>query len=67
MLIVGDGKVEIRLGREVGAVTLGVASWDRFENLTASLNPIKENRLTQAGAHALTADYTDMKTILNWL
>lgn len=67
MLIVGDGKVEIRLGREVGAVTLGVASWDRFENLTASLSPIKENRLTQAGAHALTADYTDTERILNWL
>ena len=67
MLIVGDGKVEIRLGREAGAVTLGIASWDRFENLTANLNPIKENRLTQSGAHALTADYSDAETILNWL
>lgn len=67
MMVVGDGKVEIRLGREAGALTLGVASWDRFDDLTAELNPIKEKRLGGADAHALIADYRDLNAIIQWM
>ena len=67
MLVVGDGKVEIRLGAEAGAVTLGVASWDEYENFGPGLEPVKERRLINAGAHALVADFTDCNEILNWL
>lgn len=67
MLVVGDGKVEICLGAEAGAVTLGVASWDEYENFGPGLEPVKEKRLVKAGAHALVADFTDCGEILNWL
>lgn len=67
MLVVGDGKVEIRLGAEAGAITLGVASWDDHENFGPGLEPIKEKRLVNAGAHALVADFTCCSEILDWL
>lgn len=67
MLIVGDGKVEIKLGCESGAVTLGVASWDQYENVGSELNPVKARRLNAAGADALIADFREKDEILNWL
>lgn len=67
MLVVGDGKVEIRLGREANALTLGVASWDRFDDLPTEPNPLKEKRLDNAGAHALVADYRDLGEIIQWI
>lgn len=66
MFIAGDGKVEIILGRKVGAVTLGVASWDSYD-IPDGLNPLKEKRLTLANAHALVADYKELDKILTWL
>lgn len=67
MLVAGDGKAEILMGREVGAVTLGVASWDVFDIPDDGMNPQKEKRLIQAGAHAVTADYRNLQEILNWI
>ncbi|MHB9106720.1 MAG: HAD family hydrolase [Armatimonadota bacterium] len=62
--VIGDGRVEIALGREVGAVTLGVASDDEKRQ---GINPAKYQRLTDAGAHAITGDFTDSQGIMNWL
>ena len=67
MLVVGDGKVEIQLGSDAGAVTLGVASWDDHENMGPGLEPVKEKRLINAGAHGLVADFTHWEEILNWI
>ncbi len=62
--VFGDGRVEITLGREVGAVTVGVAT---DEVARHGLNPVKVNRLTQAGAHAITGDFTDRDALLAFL
>lgn len=67
MLIVGDGKVEIMLGCELGAVTIGVASWDQYGELPEGFEPYKEKRLTDAGAHLLIADYRDCDAIIDWM
>lgn len=64
LAVIGDGKVEIALGREVGAITLGVAS---DEDRLSGVNPVKRRRLLIAGAHAITGDYENSKEILEWL
>ncbi|HHY82902.1 MAG TPA: HAD family hydrolase [Clostridiales bacterium] len=64
LLVVGDGKVEIALGVEVGAVTLGVAS---DEVKREGLNPVKRKRLIQAGAHMIIRDFSCSREILNLL
>lgn len=64
LLVVGDGKVEIMLGRAAGAVTLGLAT---DEVKRSGLNPVKEKRLRAAGAHAITGDFTHLDNIINWL
>lgn len=64
LLIVGDGPVEIELGREVGAVTLGVAS---NEVIRQGVNQTKERRLSRAGAHIIVGDFLDPEPIYDWL
>lgn len=64
LLVAGDGKVEIRLGHEVGAVTLGVAS---DEARRCGVNPVKRRRLIDAGADAIVGDFSDQESILSWL
>ena len=64
VVVVGDGKVEIALGREVGAITMGVAS-DEYNR--AGMNPIKRARLVKAGAHAIVGDFIDLDVIKKWL
>lgn len=64
LLLVGDGKVEIRLGAEAGAFTLGAAT---DEVNRRGLNPAKAERLVKAGADALTGDFTDYREIMEWL
>lgn len=63
LLVIGDGPVEIALGREFGALTLGVAS---DEENRRGINPAKLRRLTAAGAHAVVADFTELEKILDW-
>ena len=60
LAVIGDGKVEIMLGREVGALTLGLAS---DEVKRAGINETKKKRLIRAGAHAIAGDFTDINSI----
>lgn len=64
LIVVGDGKVEIALGLEVGALTLGVAS---DEERREGINEIKRKRLVKAGADAIVGDYNNLDQILDWL
>lgn len=64
LAVVGDGKVEIALGCEVGARTLGVAS---DEERRSGVNPVKRERLQKAGAEWIIGDYGDVPGILAWL
>lgn len=64
LLVVGDGKVEIGLGRKVGAVTLGAAT-DEINR--RGVNEVKRRRLMKAGAHAIVGDFEDYEDILEWL
>ncbi len=64
MLVCGDGKVEIRLGRGAGALTLGVAS---NEESGYGINMAKFERLKKAGAHAVVSDFKNIKEIEQWI
>ncbi|HNQ35669.1 MAG TPA: hypothetical protein PKN80_06345 [bacterium] len=64
VLVVGDGRVEIALGREVGALTLGMAT---DEVRREGVNPRKRARLEKAGAHAIAGDFTCLPKLLAWL
>jgi phosphoglycolate phosphatase-like HAD superfamily hydrolase len=64
VVVIGDGKVEIALGREVGAITLGVAS---DEEKSSGPDPAKRQRLIKAGAHAVTDDLRNVDEIMKWL
>ena len=64
LLIVGDGKVEIGLGKAAGGRTLGVAS---DETRRCGINPAKEVRLRAAGADAMIGDYTDLDWLRRWI
>ena len=62
--VVGDGKVEIRLGREAGARTLGMAT---DEEALHGVNPVKRERLVKAGADAIAGDFTCLEEFLDFL
>ena len=62
--VIGDGKVEISLGCELGARSLGIAS---DEELRSGINPDKRERLLSAGAEAITGDFLALDTILAWM
>ena len=55
VLVAGDGKVEIALGRAAGAYTLGAAT---NEEARRGVNPIKRKRLIAAGADVIVGDFT---------
>lgn len=63
-VVFGDGKVEIGLGREAGAVSVGVAS-DEVQR--SGINQIKKEKLIKAGAHVIIEDFKQTETILSWL
>ncbi len=63
ILVVGDGPVEIRLGEEAGALTLGVAS---DEAHLYGMNAAKLTRLHKAGATAITDSFRNRQEILEW-
>lgn len=67
LLVVGDGKVEIALGREAGALTLGIASMDAPGYPAGVINQQKFNRLQAVGAHAIAADFTEREELLTWI
>jgi phosphoglycolate phosphatase-like HAD superfamily hydrolase len=62
--VVGDGKVEIRLGKEAGARTMGMAT---DEEALSGVNPVKRARLIKAGADAVTGDFTNLNELLTFL
>jgi len=64
LLVVGDGKVEISLGVENGAFTLGAAT---DEVHLRGLNPIKRERLKKAGADAIVGDFENLEALCCWL
>lgn len=64
IVVIGDGKVEITLGKEVGAITIGVASDERR---LQGVNSAKSKRLKKAGADIITGDFEKYKEILEWL
>lgn len=64
LVVIGDGKVEIAIAREAGAIALGVAS---DEDSLAGINPVKRERLARAGSQAIIGDFTAREEILAWL
>ena len=58
LLVVGDGKVEIQLGREVGALTIGIASNERQRD--GSFQQKKLEKLQKAGADLIVPDFTPL-------
>ena len=64
LAVVGDGKVEIALGKALGARTLGVAT---NETDFSILNAAKKTRLEKAGADMIVGDFRDLRPILDFL
>jgi phosphoglycolate phosphatase-like HAD superfamily hydrolase len=60
LVVVGDGPVEIRYARQVGAVALGVAS---DEVKRSGMNPRKRRRLLEAGADYVVADFEEAEVL----
>ena len=56
LMVVGDGKVEISLGREAGAAAVGIASDER--RFGGHFNDKKLEKLEKAGADYIAADFT---------
>ena len=67
LLVVGDGKVEIALGRERGALTLGIASNDVIGCCDKAFNMQKYQRLKNAGAHLIVSDFREYEKLLEWI
>lgn len=64
LLVVGDGPVEIRLGKAAGACTLGICGKEKD---LCGIDDVKVARLTNAGAHALVDCFEDVDSILDWM
>ncbi len=62
LLVVGDGPVEIRYARQVGAVALGVAA---DEDTRQTLSPRKRARLAEAGADLLVTNFLQADTLVD--
>ena len=62
--VIGDGKVEIRLGAEAGARTVGLAS---DEEHLCGVNPVKRERLIKAGADVICGDFSEWDELLSFL
>lgn len=60
LMVIGDGKVEISLGVEKGAIALGMAT---DEVKREGINPWKRKRLIKAGAHLIAGDFFNYKKI----
>ncbi len=64
LVVFGDGKVEIRLGSEVHAITVGVAS---NEAQRYGINPVKRERLIPAGANLIVGDFIEANKIMDFI
>nr|WKN35176.1 PfkB family carbohydrate kinase [Tunicatimonas sp. TK19036] len=64
IIVIGDGPSEIREGRKVGALCVGIASDElRRHGLSTS----KRERLIRAGAHIIIGDYSQASSLLSLL
>lgn len=61
LMIIGDGPVEIKEGRRVGALCVGVAS---DEIRRHGINFSKRTRLIKAGAHIVIPDFSQLPLLL---
>lgn len=61
--VIGDGKVEIRLGKEAGARTVGLATNER----EGGVDEVKRERLIKAGADIILGDFTEKNELLAFL
>lgn len=64
VLVVGDGPVEIKNGKEVGCITVGVAS---DEVAGCGWNESKRERLIRAGADIMIPDFKEAKKLIAFL
>lgn len=64
LVVIGDGKIEIGLGVEVGAISIGAAT-DEINRF--GINEFKRNKLIKAGANAIIGDFIQYKEIFDWL
>ena len=62
--VIGDGKVEIALGADLGARTLGLAT---DEAKGYGVNPSKREKLIRAGAEAIAGDFTGLPGLIGWM
>jgi 1-deoxy-D-xylulose-5-phosphate synthase len=61
--VIGDGKVEIRLGCEAGARTVGLATNEQEGGVDA----VKRDRLIKAGADIIAGDFLEKDALLAFL
>ncbi len=64
LLLIGDGKVEIALGKEAGGFAIGAAT---NEEALEGVNEVKRQRLIKAGADIITGDFTELNALMSWL
>lgn len=64
LIVVGDGPVEIRLGREAGATTVGIVG---KESELSGYDEVKIKRLTAAGAHILCDCFAEADEIFEFI
>ena len=64
LIVVGDGPVEIRLGREAGAATVGIAGREADR---CGFDEVKCERLKKAGAHMLCDSFENINEIFEFL
>lgn len=63
VLIIGDGPVEIRLARQNGCVSVGVASDEK----NGGLDPVKRQRLIDVGADIIVPDFEHGDALVDYL
>jgi phosphoglycolate phosphatase-like HAD superfamily hydrolase len=66
LLSFGDGPVEIQVTKQVGGLTVGVAS-DEDVNGSGKMDPQKQKLLKNAGADLLVPDYRDASALIECL
>ena len=64
LAVIGDGKVEIALGKALGARTIGLAT---CETDFSRLDSAKKARLEKAGADMIAGDLRDTRSLLDFL
>ena len=64
IVVIGDGKVEIMLAKESGALAIGTAT---DEKQRKGINQQKQQKLIKAGADCITGDFLELDGLLSYL